>query len=649
VWLWDLGAAEPAPRTLPHPAAVPAVVFHPAGTMLFTACADGRVRTWDPRRAAALGQPLVHPTGVVGLDITPDGRTLLAVTADGKARLWDRLGNRRVGVLPGSGRACLGPAGVRVVLAADNEVRIHTLARPLSRPPGNTGADFPRSVLPPPDAGQAIAYLDSGRQVLTIESVSGRARGLARLRDTRTGQPVGLPWLHVASAVDRLAVAPTGKMLATACFKEGKGSTVQVWEPAGKPLGRFTRARRVLSLAFDAVGRRLAVGDSGGVTLHEVPSGGQLERLPSTEGPILSLAFTPDGRRLVAGTAGAVRSWEIDGGAAGPVLEHRGPASSLAFDRAGRFLLVGGPFARLSDFSRRQMSSRLVGPVSAVRVVDGLAALIATRNGAVRRFDLARGEIIPPTIIAPVEVLGGDLSADGRRLLLGCGDGTARLWDLAGTGRALGLPVVHGSPVRGVFLAPGGKWFLTTGSDGTTRRWPVPRPWPDRATDDLARQVEGLTGQMVDGTGEMILLPAALWEKRRFGLPPLLPVEAWHDARASDAEADGDLFAARWHLDALLKRPGDPLLYARRMVIHARAGDFTGAAADLDRAAGRDPAQRSAALRNALADCQARQAWRAALWCLDLLLDDLPGDADLVAEGMFACRRLGEEGGRAPP
>jgi hypothetical protein len=275
-------------------------------------------------------------------------------------------------------------------------------------------------------------------------------------------------------------------------------------------------------------------------------------------------------------------------------------------------------------------------------MAHGRVAVIAGRDGAIRRFELPRGQILSPTVLARGEVLAVALSPDGRHVLAGCADGAARLWDLSGSSRPLGPPVVHGSPVRGVFFEPGGKWFLTTGSDGTTRRWPVPRPGEDLTPEDHARQVQVLTGEIIDGTGDLCLLPAAEWQRRRAGLliPPMPGAEDWHDARARDAEQDGDLFAARWHLDALLLlRPKDRRLYARRSLVHARASDFTQAGADLDRAAKTADANRVVYLENALATCQSARAWQAALWCLDRLLEEKPHDERFEQERALALKQ----------
>ena len=63
-------------------------------------------------------------------------------------------------------------------------------------------------------------------------------------------------------------------------------------------------------------------------------------------------------------------------------------------------------------------------------------------------------------------------SPDGRTILTGCYDRTARLWDRA-TGRPIGRPLRHQHCVRSVAFSPDGKLVLTGSFDGIARLWDV--------------------------------------------------------------------------------------------------------------------------------------------------------------------------------
>ena len=69
----------------------------------------------------------------------------------------------------------------------------------------------------------------------------------------------------------------------------------------------------------------------------------------------------------------------------------------------------------------------------------------------------------------PGSVLAVAVSPDGRTIVTGGADGTARLWDTA-TGRALGAPLAHGAPVRAAAFRPGSRTFATA-SGATVQFW----------------------------------------------------------------------------------------------------------------------------------------------------------------------------------
>ena len=61
-------------------------------------------------------------------------------------------------------------------------------------------------------------------------------------------------------------------------------------------------------------------------------------------------------------------------------------------------------------------------------------------------------------------------SPDGKTILTGCKDKTARLWD-ATTGQPIGSPILHPGEVLTVTYSPDGSTIFTTCSDRNTRLW----------------------------------------------------------------------------------------------------------------------------------------------------------------------------------
>ena len=61
-------------------------------------------------------------------------------------------------------------------------------------------------------------------------------------------------------------------------------------------------------------------------------------------------------------------------------------------------------------------------------------------------------------------------SPDGKTVLTGSYDKTARLWDAA-TGQPLGPPLTHQDTVQAVAFSPDGKTVLTGSVDKTARLW----------------------------------------------------------------------------------------------------------------------------------------------------------------------------------
>src|SRR5262249_4941444 len=96
-------------------------------------------------------------------------------------------------------------------------------------------------------------------------------------------------------------------------------------------------------------------------------------------------------------------------------------------------------------------------------------------NAQVRIFDVASAQPVSPNLEhrALQPVLSAAFSPDGRTLLTGAGEHTARLWSVPG-GKPLGSPLTHPTRVTGVAFAGDGRPLATAQGGGLIRLWALP-------------------------------------------------------------------------------------------------------------------------------------------------------------------------------
>src|SRR5262249_53577319 len=109
-------------------------------------------------------------------------------------------------------------------------------------------------------------------------------------------------------------------------------------------------------------------------------------------------------------------------------------------------------------------------------------------------------------------------SPDGKVLLTGCADRTARLWEAA-SGKSLGTMLRHEGAVQAVAFGPDSRAVLTGSVDGKARLWKV-QPASGEA-ERLILWTQVITGLELDQKGVVHLLDAATWERRRQRLQEL--------------------------------------------------------------------------------------------------------------------------------
>jgi serine/threonine protein kinase/WD40 repeat protein len=534
---------------------------------------------WDAARRA-WGENPVRLNGAYPL-LTPDGRgAVLRDYQTHAVRVWD-LGSYR----PAAARLAPAWAGL-TALHPDGEALLRgtelwRLARPLSRPAADVPGSLPSPA--PPAAGSAAraAFAPDARTVVV------HAGTVLQRWDTARGVPVGTP---VRDVFRGFQLSPDGRQLA-GCVPDSPWSTVRIWDLAGtRPLEPvFRHPDNVRALALSPEGRTLAAGTYGlKAYLYDAATGRPLgQPLPQND-IVMSLAFSPDGRLLAVGTAfdwshaPQTRFWDVE--TRRPLGEPM-PAEGddrverLLFRPDGRAILACClQTARLWEVPTGRPVSppiTLGGHVEGIAFSpDGSRFVAGGPENTVRLWSGATGAPLGPPLKGPARPTDAAFSPDGSLLVVGYADGSARLWDVP-TFQPLGPPVVQRSAILAVAWDADGRRFYTVSADGCPRAWPVPEPLtadPER----IGAALEVATTLRLDPGRAVSPLDRDAWLARRRAwqdeggsfdavLGPPLSDEDWHDARARDAEEDGEPFAARWHLDRLIAlRPDDWRLHARR-------------------------------------------------------------------------------------
>jgi WD40 repeat protein len=117
-------------------------------------------------------------------------------------------------------------------------------------------------------------------------------------------------------------------------------------------------------------------------------------------------------------------------------------------------------------------------------------------------------------------------SPDGRRVLTGGEDRTARLWD-AGTGKPIGPVLEHDRNVIAVAFDHDSRTLLTRTDDEVVRRWAGPTV-PTGSDERHLLWVELVTGTTSEASGSLRALDAATWRRDHDRLRELGGAPGWN-------------------------------------------------------------------------------------------------------------------------
>jgi WD40 repeat protein/DNA-binding SARP family transcriptional activator len=338
-------------------------------------------------------------------------------------------------------------------------------------------------------AASALTELDVDPSL----SLALASRALAR-RDTEQAQNVLRQATYASRALD---VWPTHKNTARALSVSKDGLTVATGGDDGviavrrMDTGRLlstikSRDAAVIGLAVSPDGRRIvAARDDGTVTTSAIDGrrARQLLDLSNETVPAyghnypVCVAFSDNGRQLAIGALdGSVRVLPSDRkGRPVELRRHSHQVIDIAFNRDGTRIISAGSrdAVRVWDIkTRSSVSLAHVGAQSVSFSPDYRRIATAGLDGFVR---LWRPDGRGPTkrIQVGQALLSVRFSRDGRRLVTGGEDGIVRILDMRG-GVVLDAFERHrGEIKRAAFVA--GDRVVSTGEDGTLRRWAPPK------------------------------------------------------------------------------------------------------------------------------------------------------------------------------
>jgi WD40 repeat protein/tetratricopeptide (TPR) repeat protein len=327
------------------------------------------------------------------------------------------------------------------------------------------------------------AFSSDGRIILTPSN-----DGTARLWDTATGQPIGLP-LKAPGGFWSAAFSPDGKTILTG----SRDGTARLWDPVtAQPLGPpMPHESEVRNVAFSPDGKTILTGcQDKEARLWDAATGqfiGLLEHL----GGISAVAFSPDGKTILTGSLDrTIRLWDAGlGKPVGQVLEIPStdgfrPDSGLSPDG---MVLISFPrepdprYVQLWNATTRQpIGARLSQPgvnFNAWFSLDGKVLLTAETDLTARLWDATTGVALGSPLPIPSQFEEATPSPDGKALLFVGKDQSVWICDGA-TGTVRGrTPALNGMAyVLG--FSPDGKTFFTGLDNGEVRLWDAARLTP---------------------------------------------------------------------------------------------------------------------------------------------------------------------------
>lgn len=526
--VWNLDRSVEQAVLRGHASHVRDCVFSPDGTLLLSAGRDQQIKLWQPD---ASGEAIVFGSSdtarqgdaVLAARFSNDGQRIVTASRDRTAALWD-VGEQTLLQRFAEGHDFLASSsvffagGARLATGAgDGTVRIWDVA---------TGTEI--LTLEGTGRTATLAVSDDGRWIAT-----GSAGNEALIWDARTGEQVATLSGHEAT-VTAMSFTSDGALLATGddlglCRLWQLDEVTAAWRGSHWLLGH---SRSISAMSFVDDGTRLVTAsgdntcgqwdvatgqeitdsvlrhpawiadmaisrdgtraltscDDGKLRLWSLTDAEVLQVIANDDNTVFtSVDLSPDGRYALAASAakGTVQVWDLQTGQSLSESEadawmsfgaQAGVLWAAKFNPSGdQVLTIGGNDARMWNLSNRELVVRFSphGAVAAADISpDGKLLVTGSWDQSAKIWDIQTGGALRKLDgFHQGYVNSVQFSPDGQTILTGSDDATARLWDVAtGEPRATVL-VGHSARVRQARFNIDGSQVLTAASDKTARIW----------------------------------------------------------------------------------------------------------------------------------------------------------------------------------
>jgi WD40 repeat protein len=410
-----------------HEGGVTSVSFLPDGKDIFTGSMDSTARLWD-LHGKVLQVFKGHENIITSVAVSTDGRRLLTGSWDKTARLWDLRG-KILQVFKGH------EAGIEGVAFSPDCKSILTGSDDKTARLWDLEGIVLQEIRDHDEAINSVVFSHDGKSILT-----GSNDKTARLWDLH-GNLLKIFKGH-EEGIWSVAFSPDDKSILTGSTDK----TARLWDLNGNTLQVFIgHADVIWAASFSPDGKSILTGSKDNTARLWDLHGNVLQVFEGHEGSVTSVSFSPDGKSILTGSWDkTVRLWNLKGTQMRVFHGHDGYINSVGFSPDGKTIVTGGwdKTVRLWD---------LQGNVLQVfKGNDGYVSSVA-------------------------------FSPDGKNILTVCSaislsmpgseDNTACLWDLHGN--ILQVFKGHESGIRSVAFSPDGKSILTGSWDKTARLWEI--------------------------------------------------------------------------------------------------------------------------------------------------------------------------------